>query len=174
MRNFKMRSMLGLLLAVGLFVGITIPAFAATTQDVTVTATPTFISIANAPATYDFGAVAASSTPATAQAYFTITNGSSVPIDITIGAQTANWTGGVGWVHDDTGAGAAADTAGLMSSNNTGAYNIAVHNVTPQELTADVPVSTNPQWELKLYSPSSFADGAEKTMVVRLTAAASP
>ena len=174
MRKFQIRSILGILLAVGMFVSISLPAFAATTQDVTVTATPTFLAIANAPATYNFGAVAASSTPATAQAYFTITNGSSVPTNIAIAAVTANWTGGVGWIHDDTGAGAAADTAGLKSSNNTGAYNIAVKNAAPNNITSNLPVASNCTWELKLYAPSSFADGAQKTMVVRLTVTASP
>jgi spore coat protein U-like protein len=95
LRNFKMRSILGILLAVVLFAGISVPAFAATTQDVTVTATPTFISIANAPATMAFGAVAAGGSAVSGQAHFTITNTSSVPIDITIAAQTANWTGGL-------------------------------------------------------------------------------
>jgi hypothetical protein len=173
-RNFKMRSILGLLIALGLMFGITVPAFAATTQDVAVDALPTFVCIANSPALFHFGAVAGGGTADTTQAYFTVVNTSSIPTNVSLGAVTANWTGGTQWLHDDTGAGNAPDTAGLMSSNNTGAYNIAVHNVTPQNIYAGLPASTNFTWELKLFAPSTFADGTLKSMTVRLTAVVVP
>jgi hypothetical protein len=167
------RSLLGVLLAVVLVLGISVPAFAATTQDVTVTALPTFLSISNAPSSYAFGAVAASGTPATTQGYFTITNGSSVNTDIAIASTSANWTGGVGWVHSDT-ATAAADTAGLKCSNNTNIFGTFVRAAAPEKIESNIPATKNPAWELKLYAPTSFADGALKTQVVRLTVTASP
>ena len=60
-------------------------AIAATSQDVTVTATPSFISISNSPGSYDFGLITESGTPNTGTGYFTVTNTSTVATDINIG-----------------------------------------------------------------------------------------
>lgn len=174
-KDFKMRSILGLLMAVGLLFGATVPVSAATTQDVAVDATLSYISISNSPALFHFLLVVAGSTSNTTQGEFTVVNTSTVPINVSIGAVTANWTSaGHQWIHDDTGVGKAIDTAGLMSSNNTNAFNIAVHYVTPQNLTAGWPATTNFQWELSLIAPSEFSDGVLKAMTVRLSAVVVP
>jgi hypothetical protein len=151
----------------------TLEALAATTADVTVNATPAYIAITNAPATYNFGVVQTSTNYSAPQNTFTITNTSTVTTNITIGTNGNDWTGGVGWTHSDT-ATAGADTAGLTSSNNTGAYDVIVKkSAAYNKLATDLPALTNTGWELKLVAPSSFTDGAEKSVAVRLTASAS-
>jgi len=98
-------------------------AMAATTADVTVTATPTYIAITNTPNVYDFAAVAASSVTNTAAgtACFTANNSGSVTSNITILAvlTAGNWTGGTQWVHSEAGA-AGADTAALSEEQTLG------------------------------------------------------
>ena len=89
-----------------------IPVSAATTADVTVTATPEYIAVSDNAASYDFGVVATSSTTNTSTAHVGITNSSTVQTDITISVTSATWSGGVTWTHSDT-ATPGADTAGL-------------------------------------------------------------
>lgn len=170
-----MRQLLALVFVATLMIATTVPAVAST-DDLTVTATPTHISISVAPTPYDFTTVAASSTPSTAENHFTVTNGSTVAIDVTIFV-TGDWTGGVGWDHSDT-ATAGADTAGL-AANQDGTWGTgdvivkktegAGHSkiVTAQAAGVDF------NFGLKLYAPTSFSDGAEKSVTVRLSATGS-
>lgn len=147
------------------------PALAATTADVTVTASPSYISIAATNTTYDFGAVIESSVTNTATAYFPIVNSCSVQSDQTISAVTGNWTGGTEWIHSDT-ATAGIVTAGL-SANQEGAWgvgDIIVKNAAPNFIAENQAATTNYSFGLQLYAPTVFHDGAQKTMVVRISA----
>ena len=167
-----MKKLLALVFVAVLMIAATVPAVADTT-DLTVTATPTHLSIDVAPTPYDFLTVAASATPSTAEDHFTVTNGSTVAIDVTIYV-TGDWTGGVGWTHSDT-ATAGADTAGL-TANQDGTWGVgdvivkksSAYNtiVTSQAATTDF------DFGLKLYAPTSFSDGVEKSVTVRLSASA--
>jgi hypothetical protein len=148
--------------------------FALTTSDVTVTATPSYISITNDHSVTgnDFGIVTASTNASTAQGHITVTNTSSVPTNVSIKVVTANWTGGTEWLHSDT-AIAGADTAGLTSSNNTGVYETIVKYAAAfNDIFGNLPANTNFSFELRLVTPTSFSDGTQKTNTVRLTATA--
>ena len=150
------------------------PALAATTADVTVTALPSYISIVATNTTYDFGAVTEGSYTNTTTAYFPIVNSCSVVSDNTISAVTGNWTGGTEWIHDDT-ATPAAVTAGLTSNQEGtwGVGDVIVQNAVPQLIADDQGATTNWSFGLNLLAPTEFQDGAQKTMVVRITAVAS-
>ena len=115
---------IGLALAVLLVASLTIPALAATSQDVTVTATPSYIAISNDPATWSVGDVAAGTTArltintayysnplgattvpsdpvVDGECRFTLTNTSSVAIDLTV--NIVHFTGGDAMQNGDTG-----------------------------------------------------------------------
>jgi len=146
-----------------------LPAFAATTTTVTVTATPTYIAITVSPTTYDFSVVAASGTPSTTAGYFTITNSSSVATTISIWA--INFTGGVGWTLNTTGA-PGADTAGLYAGIVSGSFPITVTVSPGAALKTSLAATTNQTWHLKLMAPTSFTDGVQKSTTVTLSSAA--
>jgi len=78
------KTLIAILLAAALIVIPVGSALADTSADVTVTATPGWVSITNLPATFDFGVVLASTTPNTTTSYFAITNDSTVAMDINI------------------------------------------------------------------------------------------
>lgn len=161
------RYFLGLILALALVALLATPAIAATTQDVSVTATPSYISISNSPNSFDFGTVATSSTPNTTTGWFTITNSSTVATDIDIKAN--GWTGGAGWSWGAAG----ADTGRLAASDDDGTYNVTIIAVdTDYELKDNLAAVTNQDWELELQAPSSFSFGDEQTTTVTITASA--
>ncbi len=143
--------------------------FAATTQYVSVNATPAYVTISNSPSSYGFGVVQVSTNYSTSTGYFTITNGSTVNIDITISCN-ATWAGGSGWTHSDAGT-PGADTAAMSASPNTGAFNIIVKNSSPNDLYTNTGSASLP-WELRLATPTSFSDGVLKTNTITLTATA--
>ena len=162
-----------LLLALVLMLSFSVPALAATNADVTVTATPTYVGISVSPTTYGFGIVAASGAPSTTTTYFTIANSSSVATNNTIAVTTSTWSGGVTWTHSDT-ATAGADTAG-MKANKGGTWgtgDVIVQYTTPQTLAASQAATTNWSFGLQLLAPTSFSDGVEKSVTVRVTATA--
>jgi hypothetical protein len=162
----KMRkTLIAILIALALVVIPVGSALAATTADVTVTATPTFISITNSPDSYDFGVVTESSTPNTGETHFTITNGSTVPIDITIGCN--GWSGAAhSWNYGASG----ADTGQLNASDGSGGYDITVPSGSTTALHSNVAKGNNPQWGLELEAPSSFGFGDEQTTTVTISA----
>ena len=148
-------------------------ALAQTSQDVTVTATPSFISISNSSGTWPIGTVSANSTPNTGTGHFTITNTSSEAIDISINC--TDWTGGPGWTYGAP----AADTANLTASSGdstgggssgAGLYDIDVPVGTGALLIDAVAVAVDPTWELQLNAPTSFTFGDEQTTIVTITA----
>lgn len=168
MKKKLLRIILPLILLLTLILSPATPISAATTQDVTVTATPTYISISNAPSSFDFLTVAAGVDENTGTDYFTITNTSTIATDIDIKAITG-WSGTSSWTW-----GASGENQGkLAASDGDGAYDVDIAAVdTDYELMDNLSAETNDSWELKLIAPSSFTHGAEQTVVVRLTASA--
>jgi len=170
-----MRKLLAILVAVALVLSVSGTAIAATTADITVNATPEFISVAMAAGndTYDFGVVSASSTPSTATDYFNVENSSSVVTDNTISVTTSSWSGGVTWTHSDT-CTPGEDTAGLKANQDGtwGVGDVILKNSDPNILADDQAATTNWAFGLKLWAPTSFTDGVEKEITVRVTAAA--
>jgi hypothetical protein len=160
------KTLIAILIALALVVIPVGSALAATTADVTVTATPTFISITNSPSSYDFGVVAESSTPNTGETNFTITNSSSVAIDTTI--KCNGWgTPPDKWSYGPSG----PDTGQLNASNGSGGFTISVPvDPTTAALHSNVAVGNNPQWGLQLTAPSSFSFGAQQTTTVTISA----
>lgn len=145
---------------------------AATTANVTVNATPAYVSITCNVTDYDFGVVAASSTTNTSIEYFGITNASTVQTDQTIGMTSDNWTGGVvGWAHSDTNT-PGADTVGLLSNNGTwGTGDVILKNGAPWNYVYEnKPAGGSYTFGLGLNAPTSFTDGVEKTNTVQIYA----
>ena len=156
-----------------LLVVLAVPAMAATEQDVTITATPAFVSISNTPTSYGFGTVQTSSTPSTITTYFSVDNTSSVSINCTVSVTTSTWSGGVTWAHSDT-ATPGADTAGLKVNvgGTWGTGDIIVKYSSPNNIVTGQAANTDWQWGIKLWAPTSFGDGVQKQIIVRLTASA--
>jgi hypothetical protein len=166
-RNQMARAIIVLLASVMLMVVAPLAAMAATTADVTITATPTYVALTNTPSTWAVGIIAASSATATTNGtYFTANNSGSVTSNITVLVTSANWTGGVGWVHSNTNT-TAADTAGL--GYGVGSTDQRIMTTSSTNLTTNLPAATSVGWGMKLYAPTSFGDGAQKTITVRLT-----
>jgi hypothetical protein len=149
-------------------------AIAATSQDVTVTATPSFISISNTPGSYDFGLISESGTPNTGTGHFTVTNTSTVDTDISIGCD--GWSGGASpWTYGAS----AADTARLLASatqggtggsGGAGSYDVTAPSGSTALLCDGLTASTGFAWELQLEAPSSFGHGDQQTTTVTITA----
>jgi len=154
-----------------------VPALAATTADVTVTATPgSFVGISCDQTVYDFGDISANSTPNTGTGWATITNSSSVSINITIGCD--GWSGTTAWTYganatDTAQLKASATFGGTGGSSGAGQYDVTIPSGSTIALCNGVAVGNNPAWEMELEAPSSFTHGYEQTTHVTLTAAAS-
>ena len=162
------------ILALLVWVMPALPAFADTTADVTVTATPAYIAVSDNLASYDFGVVAASSTQQTETTHIGITNTSTVQTDITI-LTTGNFTGGVGWTVSNT-ATPGADTAGLKSNRGGtwGAGDVIIEEAggTPNYIYENCAALTDFDYGIQLLAPSSFSDGVQKSVTVRISAVA--
>lgn len=149
---------------------------AATTQDVTVNATPAYITISNAPSTYNFGVISEGATANTTNGYFTITNGSTVNIDISI--QADNWTSsGSAWTYGNPGADtgnfdASSANGGVGGSSGAGAWDISVLAYSDTLICDNVTTVTNPTWELQLDAPSTFSHGDAQVNTVTVTGTA--
>ena len=150
-----------------LVLSLGVPILAATSDEVTVTATPSYVSISNLPVSFDFATVAESGTPNTTTGWFTVTNDSTVNITVSIGCD--GWSGTTAWTYGVAG----ADTGQLKASDNDGVYDVTVPNGSTAELHTTVTSGTNVQWELQLNCPTSFSHGAEQTTTVTVSAAAS-
>lgn len=173
-------STLGALVLLSLSV---VPTFAATTQDVDVTAQPIYIALTNSEGTWTIGNIAENATswwavgnvvpnPTTFEAadmMSTVENTGSVAEDISI--HSHNFTGGVGWA---LGAAAGADIVQL-SWGKTGASTTTMtdfEDTTPVSFAADMAAAGTVKWCMRMISPLSFSDGFLKTSVVTLTAVA--
>jgi len=125
------------------------------------------------PTEYGFGIVTVSSTPSTTTTYFTIDNNSTIQTDQTISVTTSSWSGGSGWTHSDT-ATPGVDTAGLFANRGGiwGTGDIIVTYNSPNYIYENCPIGTGYSFGLKLLAPTSFSDGAQKQIIVRITAVA--
>ena len=169
------KKLLVILLTFVLLLSMSTPAFALTSQDVTVTATPSFIAISNAPGSFDFGALTENVDEDTGNGYFTVTNSSSVNIDINI--QSDNWSGASSWTYgapaEDTGQlKASSANGGTGGSTGVGAYDIAILSGSDTLLCDNVTSVTNPTWELQIDVASTFTYGDEQANTVTITAVA--
>ena len=179
-----MRRILIALCLVLLIISImTVPAFAATTADVTITATPTYIAmtISNSPNTWAIGVVvhdtmyywtADGLVPAEplvdGDMKETITNTGSVTEDIDV--KCANFTGGVGWTlsADETpGANEVNLRAGITGMANMAAM-VQVTNV-DAEIIADL-TSTGTKKVCLILETGTFTDGVAKSGTLTYTA----
>ncbi len=174
MKRFLIRSLLVVTLVMLMVIPFASVALADSTADVTINATPAFVLISCnlTVAGYDFGVVNTSSTTNTTTTHFGVTNNSSVQTDQTIGVTTSTWSGGLGWSSNETGD-ASVDSAGLKSQKEGiwGAALVAVQFVTPDFIAENQAATTNYSFGLSLNAPTSFSDGIEKEIVLRVTAA---
>ena len=173
-----------ILLVMVLTVSMAVPALAATTQDVTITATPTYIALTNDTATWAVGTVTISTTywwshdGAAPDEPFTdgeckaiITNTGSVAEDIDIHCHAA--TGGAGWAisADDS----PADDEFSLRSGISGMANEAAMLQTvlaPADLKTNLAASAHVHWLMELETGTAFSDGVAKEIIVTLTATA--
>jgi hypothetical protein len=139
---------------------------------VTVTATPGTVSISTS-GTYDFGSVGLSSTPDTSGSPLTITNSSSLVVDISIGCN--GWSGGATpWTYGAAGAdtallNASASDGGSGGSTGVTDFDKEVPSTGSILLINDLAVGTSPTWNLQLEAPTSFSIFDEQTTTVTLT-----
>jgi hypothetical protein len=183
MKHKLFRLLIPILVVVALL-GMSAPSFAATTQDVTITATPTYIALTNSEATWAIGAVVINTTywwtddgnaPAEplvdGDMKTTITNTGSVAEDIDIHTHAA--TGGVGWAIslDET---PAADEFSLRAGITGMANMAAMVQVisTDAELKDSLAASGTVKACLSLETGTSFGDGVAKSTTATLTASA--
>jgi hypothetical protein len=177
-----MKKLIGILLAITLFLTTTIPVYADTTQTVTITATPSYVALTNDTATWVMGVVlintmywwtVAGAAPAEplvdGDMKAIITNTGSVNEDIDIHTHAA--TGGAGWAisNDET---TAADEFSLRVGI-TGMANMAamIQCVAGDaELKDALAAAGHVHWCMSLETATGFADGLEKTIIVTLTA----
>lgn len=155
------------------------PAFGATTQDVTVTATPSYIAISNNPASWAAGVITANTDTQTGNNYFTITNTSTVNLDISFYV-SANWSftsGSNAWTYGAPGANqgqlkVSSANGGTGGSSGVGNYDKTLaYGAGAAVLVCDnVSTATSPKWEMQLDAPTSFTHGDGQSANVTMTA----
>ena len=170
--------LLSFLLALILVMIPAIPAFAATTADVTITVTLEHIAISDNASSYDFGTQALSATPYTSTSYVGVTNDSTVTIDVEIYVVNDTWTGGDhAWTHSDT-ATAGADTIGVKANAGgtwgVGDVIVKKSGSSPELIEDDLGGPGDDfDYGIKLYCPTSDTDHVQKTNDIRVEASAS-
>jgi len=176
MKRFR-KLLVSLALALMLVLSFSMPVFAQSTTDVTVTATPTYLSISNTPTTEALGMLAASSTtwaigtaPADplvdAGCTFTVTNDGNVAENIAITA--TDFTGGVGW----TLASAVGSNTVVMKAGKSGDAHsamVVVATTGGANFISALAASATKKWEFNL-STGTFTDGVAKSSTITLTA----
>ena len=180
------RLIVPIFIALVLVIGTTIPVAAATTADVTITATPTYIAItiSNSPNTWAIGTVAENTTYwwtaagtapdpepfEDADMKETLTNAGSVAIDVDV--KCADFTGGVGWnisADDSPAADEASVRAGITGTANAAAM-VQVIN-TDNEIIGTLAASGTKKICLSLET-GTFGDGVAKSATLTYTASA--
>jgi hypothetical protein len=178
------RILVSLLVALVMVVGMALPAFAATTATVTVTATPTYIALTNSVNTWAMGTVAESSTywwatgdvePDPNDVYEAadmkseIENTGSVAEDIDI--KVAAFTGGVGWAIS-TDATPGADEISIRAAITGGSTAALIQVITTDtELKDNLAAAGKVKWMMQ-GKTGTFSDGVAKSGTVTLTASA--
>jgi len=192
-----MRKLLvAIVLALALIIVPVVPALAATEQEVTVTGVPAFIAISNAPATWDIndvdGATGKTIAPDTlyysnpegdttiptvggavdGECRFTITNTSTVPIDLTV--LFPDHTGGDASTNSETGENGATTfgAKSYFSGQIEAAWVVAKDTGSAAGL-EDLAATTNIKWGLIYESQSdAWTSGDAMTSTVTITATA--
>ena len=193
----KRRFILSVILALVLTLSISLPAMALTSQDVTVTATPEYLAISNAPTTWSVGDVGAGTTAriivattyytnplgATTQptelgildteCRFTITNTSTVAIDLTV--NFPHFTGGDAMQNSGTGSGGVGEfgayswASGAVYSTGKVVALITGSGVMKDALAA----TTDIKWGLTISTQTDvWTSGAAMNSTVTITATA--
>ena len=147
--------------------------FASTNADVTVNATPEYISIAVNVTTYNFTAVGAGTWTNTTTGHFGITNTSTVTTNNTIRVLASTWVGGTAWNHAEDGVPGSNKVA--LKSNKGGTWgtgDVIVAYTTPLVLASNQAATTDWAFGLALGAPTEFSDGVQKGNCVRITATA--
>ena len=169
-------------------------AFAATSQSVTVTATPSFISISNAPGTWTINGITGDSRIDTSTTYysnplgdttspsdpvtagecqFTITNTSNIAIDITVNFE--DFTGGDAMTNGNSGS-AGASTFGAYSYHEGMTYStgkVVAKATGSGALKTNLAASTNLKWGVAISTQTDdWSSGDAMTSTVTVTATA--
>ena len=197
----RRKVLVGILLALVLTLMPVTPALAATSQDVTVTGTPAFIAIANDPATWApndivgdgvttkgfiapdsvyyatvtpiLDNVAPSDPVVDGECRFTITNTSTVPIDLTV--NFPDFTGGDAMTNTDTDGSNGAGTFGAFSYCTGMTYStgkVVAKTTGSAVMKEDLAATTDIKWGLTLETQSdAWTSGTamESTVVITAT-----
>lgn len=167
----KIRLNIGVFLALALILLPMASVGADTTANVTVNATPAFVSITVNLTGYSFGVVSASTNYSTGQGQFEITNASTVQTDQTIAMTSDTWSGGVTWAHNDAGT-PGEDEVAMYASQDTGVFNIIIKYSSPNYIAENQAATTDYTFEIRMMAPTSFTDGVLKENTVQVSAAA--
>jgi len=135
--------------------------------------------ISNTPASKDFGTVEAGtsywskgSAPTwpldDAECNFTVTNNSCGAVNITVKA--TNFTGGSGWTLTSGSPGNNTVRLKVGKSGDASEAAMVVLTTSYQSFISGLADGGTKKWELKMESPSSFSDGAQKTSTITLSA----
>ena len=193
MKMKRIGGFIGLLSVVGLLAGVLAPsvAFAATSQNVTVTGTPSFIAITNTPGTWTIngsgfmlpnttyysnplGETTLPSDPVVdGECRFTVTNASStVPLDLTV--NFGHFTGGDAMQNSNSGnSGANAFGAYSYCSGMTYSSGKVIAKTTGSGLMKTNWTSSTLKWGLTIKTQSGdWTTGATQTATVTITATA--
>ena len=179
------RLLISSILALALMVVPISGALAADFAEVSITATPSYVSITNTEASWAVGSVAVSTAYwwtadgnapdpepfEAADMKSTITNTGSVAEDV--GIKVAAFSGGDGWTistDDSPAEGENSLRAGITGTTNEAAMVQVI--TTNTSLTTSLGSSSTIKWCMEMETAASFADGAEKTGVVTITATA--
>lgn len=186
---------LGIALAMMLMVMLVVPVFALTSQDVTVTATPSFIGIANTPGTWTVNEETGNSLLTIGTEYwsnplgdtttpsdpvvddecrFAITNSSTVITDLTV--NFIHFTGGDAMQNSGTGSGGVG-TFGAYSYCTGMTYStgkVVADNAGSSAMKEDLAAETNIKWGVSCDTQTdAWTSGDDMTSTVTITATAS-
>lgn len=185
---------LAILSMLAMMLGGAVPTMAATDADITVTATPAFISISNAPGTWTVGGltgsgyiapdtlyyanpggdtVAPSATVVDGECNFTITNTSTIAIDLTV--NFPDHTGGDASTNSDTGAnGTTSFGAYSYFSGDSFAAKVIAKSAASDVAYASLGATTDIKWGIQYESQSNaWASGTAMSSTVNIAAVAS-
>lgn len=187
-----MRKLLVLILVLALSLIPTTSIMAATTQDVTVTATPSYIDIANAPGTWTLNGITGSGkiavdtiyyanplgdttpptgTPVDGECRFTITNTSSIAIDLSV--NSGDFSGGdANMTNGDTGANGATSYGGY--SYFSGVVGTTQMDTSGSGVGKDaLAATTNIKWGAQIETQTNaWTGGGASTCTMTISAAA--
>lgn len=188
------KKLIPLVLALVLILLPTMPASAATSQDVTVTGQPGFISISNAPATWVINSLTGNSiinvdtwyyanpvgdttepnvTVADGDCNFTITNTSTIPVDLTV--TMANFTGGDAMANSDVGTNEAAKygACSYFSGDTWSSGNVTIKVSGSSVGKNALAALTNIKWGVALETQiNAWTTGDNMTSTLTITATA--